>query len=143
MHIGRDDATLLLRETLKFPVRVAIVVSCFNEEVTDKLYEGAIQRLRERNILPKAIDVVWVPGAIEIPLAAQRLARSARYTAIICLGAVICGETDHYNYVCQQVSGGCQRVSLEHDLPVVFGVLTTNNKLQALARAGGAHGHKG
>ncbi|MGB6976649.1 MAG: 6,7-dimethyl-8-ribityllumazine synthase, partial [Gammaproteobacteria bacterium] len=87
--------------------------------------------------------VVHVPGAVEIPVTAQQLANTGNYDAIICLGAVIRGETDHYEYVCHQVSDGCQRVALDHHLPVIFGILTTDTVEQALARAGGSHGHKG
>ncbi len=124
--------------------KIAIVVSEFNELITRKLYEGCLARLHEHGILVDEYeDVCWVPGAIEIPLMAQRFARSRKYTAVICLGAVIRGETTHYDYVCQQVSYGCQRVALDQDLPVVFGILTTENTEQAWDRVGGAHGHKG
>ena len=122
---------------------IAIVVSRFNEEVTQKLYDGAIQRLVELGFDSEQMTVVWVPGAIEIPLTAQRLARTGQYEAIICLGAVILGETKHFDYVCQQVSYGCQKVALTQDIPVIFGVLTTNTEEQAFDRAGGTHGHVG
>ena len=125
-------------------MKLAIVISRFNEPVTTKLYDGAIKRCRELSIeIDKASDVVWVPGAVEIPLIAQRFAKTKHYDAIICLGAVIRGETSHYDYVCSQVSYGCQRIALDFDLPVIFGVLTTENAEQAFARAGGAHSHKG
>ncbi len=123
--------------------RIALVISRFNESITQLLYEGAVQRLQELEIINHYVTVVWVPGAIEIPIAAQRLARTHGYEAIVCLGAVIRGETDHYDYVCDHVNLGCHRVSLEHDIPVVFGVLTTSNEAQAKARLGGVHGHKG
>lgn len=126
---------------IQFPV--AIVVSRFNHEVTGKLLEGALGRLRERNFSEEQITVVWVPGAVEIPLAAQRLAQTGRYNALIALGAVIRGETTHYDYVCDQVSQGCSQVALQNDVPVVFGVLTTENEAQAFDRTGGKHGHKG
>jgi len=122
---------------------IAIITSRFNEEVTQLLYDGALQRLREKNITEDQLKLIWVPGAIEIPLVAQRLARANSCDAIICLGAVIRGETTHYDYVCRQVSEGCQKVALENDVPVIFGVLTTENKAQALDRLGGNHGHKG
>jgi 6,7-dimethyl-8-ribityllumazine synthase len=122
---------------------IAIVVSRFNQEITQKLYDGAIQRLKELNVDTQKVTVVWVPGAIEIPLAAQRLAKTKKYEAIICLGAVIMGETKHFDYVCQQVSFGCQTVALTHDIPVIFGVLTTDTEEQAYDRVGGLHGHKG
>lgn len=121
----------------------AIVVSEFNPEITSKLLEGALTRFAEKGIPRAHIKVVKVPGAIEIPLVAQILAQRKIYAAIIALGAVIRGETTHYDYVCQQVSDGCQKVMLDHNLPVIFGVLTTENDEQALARVGGANGHKG
>jgi len=122
---------------------LAIVVSRFNEEVTGGLLMGAVSRLKELDFATDQVTVVWVPGAVEIPLVAQKLAQTKRYQAIIALGAVIRGETTHYDYVCNQVSEGCQRVSLDEKLPVIFGVLTTENEEQALDRIGGKHGHKG
>lgn len=124
-----------------FPV--AIVISRFNENITKALYDGARERLTELAFKDDDITVIWVPGAIEIPLVAQELARKNKYAAIICLGAVIRGETSHYDYVCQQASTGCQQVALENSLPVIFGVLTTDNERQAKERCGGKHGHKG
>lgn len=124
--------------------RLAFVVSRFNEEVTAKLLEGALERAKEKGFANSDITVVWVPGAVEIPVAAQRLAlRRNSYGAIICLGAVIRGETTHYDYVCNMVSSGCAQVAINHNTPVVFGVLTTENEEQALERCGGKHGHKG
>lgn len=122
---------------------IAIIVSRFNETITKKLAEGALNRLLERGIKRDSIDVIHVPGAVEIPLIAKLLAKSGSYHAIIALGAVIRGETSHYDYVCEQVSQGCQRVMLDYELPVIFGVLTTENEEQALDRVGGTHGHKG
>ena len=122
---------------------VAIVVARFHGDITLKLLEGAEARLQELGFTPERITVIWVPGAIEIPLTAQRLARTGNYEAIICLGAVIFGETKHFDYVCQQVSQGCQRVALSQDIPVIFGVLTTNDMQQALDRVGGKKGHVG
>lgn len=123
--------------------RFAIVVSRFNEAVTEALLQGALQRFAECHITDDQIDVYSVPGAIEIPLMAQAIARKKQHHSILCLGAVIRGETSHYDYVCQQVSYGCQRVALDESLPVIFGVLTTENEAQAFDRLGGAHGHKG
>lgn len=125
----------------RFPI--ALVVSRFNAEITDKLLKGARERLVERGFEEKQVSVVYVPGAVEIPLAAQRLAQTGLYEAVIALGAVIRGDTDHYDYVCTQVSQGCQQVALQHDIPVIFGVLTTENDEQAQERVGGRHGHKG
>jgi 6,7-dimethyl-8-ribityllumazine synthase len=124
-----------------FPI--AIVVSQFNHEITQKLQYGAIERLIACGFTKDDITLVEVPGAVEIPFTAQQLAKQSRYAAIIALGAVIRGETTHYDYVCQVVSNGCQRVSLDFNLPVIFGVLTTEDEAQALARVGGSHGHKG
>lgn len=130
-------------QIVKQHYNVAIVISRFNEEITMALYNGAAARLKELDFSDEHITSVWVPGAVEIPLVAQRLARANSYEVIICLGAVIRGETSHYDYVCDQVSQGCQRVALENDIPVIFGVLTTENEAQARDRIGGKHGHKG
>jgi len=124
-------------------MKVAIVVSRFNHDVTARLLEGAQERLTELGLQAADVTVTWVPGAVELPLLAQRFAREGSYQAVICLGAVIEGETDHYQYVCQQVSDGCQRVALDHHLPVIFGVLTTKTKALALARVTDPDNHKG
>jgi 6,7-dimethyl-8-ribityllumazine synthase len=128
-------------EKATFPI--ALIVSRFNDEVTGKLLHGARARLKELSFDEKLVSVVHVPGAVEIPLAAQRLAQTNTFQAIVALGAVIRGETTHYDYVCQSVTDGCLQVSLQYDIPVVFGVLTTENDEQALDRVGGRHGHKG
>jgi 6,7-dimethyl-8-ribityllumazine synthase len=127
----------------KTSFRTGIVVSRFNHEVTLRLLDGALTRLKELGISEESTHVVWVPGAVEIPLIAQKLAESAKFDAVICLGAVIRGETGHYDHVCNQVSYGCQRVALQYDVPVIFGVLTTDDEFQAMARSGGEHSHKG
>jgi 6,7-dimethyl-8-ribityllumazine synthase len=124
-------------------MRLAIICSQFNQKFTELLLQGALQRLTDLGITESSITIIRVPGAMEIPIAAQRLARSEKYAVIIGLGVVIRGETSHYDYVCTQVSAGCQRVALDYNLPVIFGVLTTENEEQALARLGGVHGHKG
>ena len=121
----------------------AIVVSEFNQEITEALLQGALERFAELNINKDDLLVIKVPGAVEIPFAAQLIAKKNQHQAIICLGAVIRGETTHYDYVCEQVSQGCQRVMLDYHLPVIFGVLTTENEEQAKERVGGLHGHKG
>jgi 6,7-dimethyl-8-ribityllumazine synthase len=123
--------------------RYAIVVSDFNEEITQPLLDGALARFKQKSIDMQQISVTHVPGAVEIPLAAKLLADTGQYDAIICLGAVIKGDTNHYDYVCEQVSQGCQRVMLDLEIPVIFGVLTTTTVEQAVERIGGAHGHKG
>ncbi|WP_264435579.1 6,7-dimethyl-8-ribityllumazine synthase [Coxiella endosymbiont of Dermacentor marginatus] len=117
-------------------LKLAIVISQFNQVVTEKLLSGALGRLVELGVKEDQIKKIWVPGAVEIPLMAKQLAKIKLYNAVICLGAVIRGETNHYDYVCQQVSSGCQRVALEYEIPVIFGILTTQNKAQAFARAG-------
>lgn len=122
---------------------VAVVVSTFNQEITEKLRDGALQRLQELGVNAQDITLIEVPGAVEIPFVVQLLAQKKSVKAIIALGAVIRGETTHYDYVCSQVSQGCQQVMLEHNIPVIFGVLTTENEEQALERVGGKHGHKG
>ena len=123
--------------------KLAIVVSRFHGDITQKLLDGAVERLNELGIPKDEVTIAWVPGAIEIPLTALRLARTENYEAIVCLGAVIFGETKHFDYVCQQVSQGCQHVSLSENIPVIFGVLTTNNIEQAHDRTGGKKGHVG
>jgi len=122
---------------------VALIVSKFNEEITQALHEGAIERLREFEFADHQITEMWVPGAIELPVTARHLAEMNQFSAIICLGAVIQGETDHYDYVCQSVAYGCQKVAIETITPVIFGVLTVQNKQQALDRVGGKKGNKG
>lgn len=134
--------TTITAKPLTYQVQLAIIVSDFNREITEKLLQGTLGRLRELD-LPEMETIVWVPGAVEIPIMAQHLAKMESYDAIIALGAVIRGETDHYAYVCQQVSSGCQQVALAHHIPVIFGVLTTENEAQALDRAGGELGNKG
>lgn len=123
--------------------KFAIVVSQFNQNITSALLNGALERFAEINIPESEITIIHVPGAVEISLAAQLLAKKDKYKAIICLGAVIRGETNHYDYVCQQVSQSCQRIMLDYNVPIIFGVLTTDNENQALDRVGGKEGHKG
>jgi 6,7-dimethyl-8-ribityllumazine synthase len=123
--------------------RVAVVVSLFNGEVTSKLAEGALAALRRAGVPPRNVTVVRVPGSFELPFAAQALARTRRFDAIVALGAVIRGETDHYDYVCRAAQEGLLRVGLDEGLPVVFGVLTCETEAQAASRAGGPQGDKG
>lgn len=123
--------------------KIAIAVSRFNELITSKLYEGAKNCLHAHGISPEAIDTAWVPGAFELPLIAQKLAETNRYDAVICLGAVIRGETPHFDYVCSQAASGIAHVSLKTGIPIIFGVLTTNTLEQALMRTGAKCGNKG
>ncbi|HAT2065967.1 TPA: 6,7-dimethyl-8-ribityllumazine synthase [Legionella pneumophila] len=131
----------IVSDGVTFPI--GIVVSNFNELITSALKKGALDRLTELGFKPEDITLVEVPGAVEIPFVAQLLAKKQKVEVIVALGAVIRGETSHYDYVCDQVSQGCQRVMLDYNIPVIFGVLTTENDEQALARVGGTHGHKG
>jgi 6,7-dimethyl-8-ribityllumazine synthase len=123
--------------------KFCIVISRFNEFIGSKLLSGAIDELTRHGVAQDNIDVVWVPGAFEIPVVAKRCAKSGKYNAIITLGAVIKGSTSHYDYVCAEVSKGVASVSLETEVPVIFGVLTTDNIEQAIERAGTKAGNKG
>ena len=124
-------------------IKVGIVAARFNEFITSKLVGGALDGLKRENVKDEDIDVAWVPGAFEIPLIASKMAKSRKYDAIICVGAVIRGSTSHYDYVCSEVSKGIAQVSLANDLPVMFGVLTTDTIEQAIERAGTKAGNKG
>src|SRR5262245_10606899 len=123
--------------------RFALVASRFNQIVVDALVKGALDGLHRHGVAEDAVDVVWVPGSLEIPLIAKKLASSKKYAAIICLGAVIRGETDHYEHVASQTAAGIAQAGLETGVPVIFGVLTCENLEQALNRAGGKAGNKG
>lgn len=123
--------------------RFAIAVARFNELVTRKLLDGALEALRTNDVTDADVDVVWVPGAFELPLVARRLALSGVYDAIVCLGAVIRGETAHVEHVARQAAAGIREAAASSGVPVSFGVLTTETLEQALDRAGGKHGNKG
>ncbi|MBB70832.1 MAG: 6,7-dimethyl-8-ribityllumazine synthase [Legionellales bacterium] len=123
--------------------KIIIVTSQFNTEITDKLTEGAKDYFAEHPQADYSLHYFTVPGAVELPLFAKRCAAKKDVAAVICLGAVIYGETDHYDYVCQQVSFGCQQAALDTDTPVMFGVLTTQTADLARERTGGAKGNKG
>lgn len=123
--------------------KFCIILSRFNDFIGSKLLSGAIDELIRHGVSDENIDVVKVPGAFEIPIAAQKFAKSGRYNAIITLGAVIKGSTSHYDYVCAEVSKGVAQVSLQTGIPVIFGVLTTDNIEQAIERAGTKAGNKG
>ncbi len=124
-------------------LRVAVVASRFNDLVTERLAAGARDGLVRHGVDNGSITEAWVPGALELPLAAQRLAASGEHDAVICIGVVIRGSTDHYTHVATQCAAGLQRVQLDTGVPVVFGVLTTDTAADALERAGGKHGNKG
>ena len=124
-------------------VKIAIVAGRFNEFITSKLIGGALDVLKRNDVSQENIDIAWVPGAFEIPLIAKKLANTQKYDAIITLGAVIKGSTPHFDYVCAEVSKGVAQISLQSELPVIFGVLTTNNIEEAIERAGTKAGNKG
>ena len=124
-------------------MKVGIIAARFNEFITSKLLSGALDTLIRHEVKEENIQVAWVPGAFEIPLIASKMAESGKYDAVICLGAVIRGSTSHYDYVCNEVSKGIASVSLKSGIPVMFGVLTTENIEQAIERAGSKAGNKG
>lgn len=124
-------------------IRIGIVVARFNEFITSKLLGGALDTLKRHDVNEDSVDVAWVPGAFEIPLIASKMAKSGKYDAIICLGAIIRGSTSHYDLVCSETAKGIAMVSLNSDIPVMFGVITTENIEQAIERAGSKVGNKG
>ncbi len=124
-------------------LRIALVVSRFNIFITQKLLEGALDVLRRHQVDEKNISVAWVPGAFEIPLVAKKLARSGKFDAVICLGAIIRGATPHFEYVAAEASKGIAQVMLETEVPIIFGILTTDTIEQAIERAGTKAGNKG
>jgi 6,7-dimethyl-8-ribityllumazine synthase len=123
--------------------KIAIVAARFNERFVDELLKGCTQTLNARGIDSSRVTIHRVPGAFELPIAAQAVARTKHFAAIICLGCVIRGETPHFDYVAGECARGIARVSLDESVPVIFGVLTTNDENQALDRIGGKHGHAG
>jgi 6,7-dimethyl-8-ribityllumazine synthase len=123
--------------------RFAVVASRFNRLVVDQLVEGARAAFRQHGVADEAIDLAWVPGAVELPLVARKLAESGRYEAVVCLGCVIRGETDHHEHVAGAAANGVQQVALATGVPTIFGVLTCATLEQALQRAGGKTGNKG
>ncbi len=125
------------------PGRFALVAARFNRFIVERLVEGAVDALRRHGVADEAIDQAWVPGSLEIPLVAQRLARSGQYAAVICLGAVIKGDTDHYDYVAAGAANGVAQAALSTGVPVIFGVLTCDTVEQAVNRAGAKSGNKG
>ncbi len=122
---------------------IAIVVSRFNDLITRQLLAGAQDGLRRHGVEAEKVDVAWVPGSFEIPLVARKLAESGRYQAVVCLGAVVRGETPHFEYVATQVSSGIARAALETGVPLIFGIITADSLEEALERAGGKMGNKG
>ncbi|MFW5647777.1 MAG: 6,7-dimethyl-8-ribityllumazine synthase [Candidatus Alkaliphilus sp. MAG34] len=129
----------LISDGLKF----GIIVGRFNEFIGSKLLSGALDALKRHDVSEEDIDIAWVPGAFEIPLVAKRMAKTDKYDAIICLGAVIRGATPHFDYVSNEVTKGIAKVSLDTDSPIIFGILTTDTIEQAIERAGTKAGNKG
>jgi 6,7-dimethyl-8-ribityllumazine synthase len=123
--------------------RIGIAAARFNAQIVDELLAGCIRRLVELGVDPNRIQTVRVPGAFELPVTAKAFARTGRFDAVICLGAVVRGETPHFDYVAGEAARGIQDVAVAENLPVIFGVLTTNTHEQALERIGGTHGHAG
>ena len=124
-------------------VRIGIVVARFNEFITSKLLGGAVDTLKRHEVPENSIDIAWVPGAFEIPLIAAKMAKSGKYDAVICLGAIIRGSTSHYDLVCNEAAKGIAQTSMQTGIPVMFGVITTENIEQAIERAGSKAGNKG
>lgn len=124
-------------------IKVGIIASRFNEFIVSKLLSGALDALSRHNIGDNDIEIAWVPGAFEIPLIASKMTKSGKYDAVICLGAIIRGSTSHYELVCSEVTKGIANVGLKSDIPVIFGVVTTENIEQAIERAGTKAGNKG
>ena len=123
--------------------KFGLVVSRFNDFITARLLEGALDGLRRHGVAEADVEIAWVPGAFEIPLLAKKMAESGKYDAVICLGAVIRGSTSHYDYVCNEAAKGIAQVSMESGIPVMFGVVTTDTITQAIERAGTKAGNKG
>ena len=139
----RESNYLEGKVVAKEGMKVAIVASRFNEIIVNKLLGGAVDGLVRHGVEEENITAAWVPGAFEIPVVAQKLAQSKKYDAVICVGAVIRGDTTHYDYVCNEVSKGVAQVGLSTGIPVLFGIVTTENIEQAIARAGSKAGNKG
>ena len=130
-------------ELINYGIKIGIVAARFNEFITSKLLGGAMDGLMRHGIAEDDVEVAWVPGAFEIPLIAAKMAESKKYDAVICLGAVIRGDTSHYEYVSNEVTKGIAQVSLATGIPILFGILTTENLEQAIERAGSKQGNKG
>jgi 6,7-dimethyl-8-ribityllumazine synthase len=137
--MGKTIKASLIAKNKKF----GIVVSRFNEFLSSKLVEGALDTLRQHGTGEDSIDVIWVPGSFEIPIAAQKIAKSKKYDAVICLGTVIRGDTPHFDYIASEVAKGVAKVSLDTGVPCMFGVITADNLEQAIERTGTKQGNKG
>ncbi len=134
---------VLTEKTITSPIRIGIVTSRFNEHITTRQLQGALDRLEERGIPSDWITAAWVPGAVELTVTLQTMAKTGAFDVLIAFGCIIRGETDHYTFVAEHVTKGCLGLALQENIPVIFGVLTTNNEAQAIDRIGGAKGHIG
>ena len=144
-YVEREDVIMKIEGNVvaKKGTKICIIASRFNEFIVSKLVDGAVDGLVRHGVDESNVDIAWVPGAFEIPVIAKKIAKSGKYDAVICLGTVIRGETSHYDYVCAEVSKGIAQVSLETELPIMFGILTTDTIEQAVVRAGTKAGNKG
>jgi 6,7-dimethyl-8-ribityllumazine synthase len=131
------------RHAISRAARVAVIAARFNQDIVDELLDGCVVRLLELGLPVSSIDIHRVPGAFELPVAAKLAAKSGRFSAVICLGAVIRGDTPHFDFIASETARGIQQVAVEEAVPVIFGVLTTDNLKQARERTGGKHGHAG
>ena len=138
-EVGKVYEGQLVGKELKF----GIVVGRFNEFISQKLLTGALDALNRHGVKEEDIEVAWVPGSFEIPLAAKKMAESGEYDAVICLGAVIRGDTPHFDYVCAEAAKGVAKAGFDSDRPVIFGIITTDTIEQAIERAGTKAGNKG
>ena len=143
MAVNLKSETTLAQKLDATGLRFALIVSRFNSAITERLLQGARESLQQSNAKNEDIQTLYVPGAFELPLAAKKMAQTAKFDALIAIGCVIRGETSHYDYVCSESARGLQSAQLETGVPMIFCVLTCDNQEQALARAGGAHGNKG
>ncbi len=123
--------------------KFGIVISRFNEFLSSKLLEGALDTLKQHGVQENSIDIIWVPGSFEIPVIAQKAAKSKRYDSVICLGAIIRGETPHFDYIASEAAKGISKVSLDTGVPCIFGIITADNLEQAIERTGTKQGNKG
>jgi len=139
VHMGKIIKADLIAKGKKF----GIIVSRFNEFLSSKLLDGAVDALKQHGVEDDSIDIAWVPGSFEIPMATQRMAKSKRYDAVICLGAVIRGATPHFDYIANEVSKGVAKISLDTGIPCIFGIITADSLEQAIERAGTKQGNRG
>jgi len=140
---SRAKASKALRKYSVSNKRIGIAVAQWHNDITDELLKGALEVLKEGGIKASDITVMQAPGSFELPIVAQWLVKDSKADAVLCLGCIIKGETPHFDYISQAVANGIMNVGLQHNIPVIFGVLTTNTLQQAKERCGGKHGHKG